>query len=53
MPRVVGLGINGTMPERAGADIDQDWVDLAEVCGGDPRRATVWRPCSSRNWWFC
>lgn len=33
---VVGVGINGAVPEHAGAGIDQDWVDLAALCGGRP-----------------
>lgn len=37
---VLGVGLNGKLPATAGAGIDQAWVDLAEVCGGQtpPRR---------------
>lgn len=33
---VVGLGLNVSVPRRAGEQIDQDWVDLAEICSGRP-----------------
>ena len=31
---VVGLGINVQMPEAAGADIDQPWIDIRSLPGG-------------------
>jgi BirA family biotin operon repressor/biotin-[acetyl-CoA-carboxylase] ligase len=30
---VVGVGVNTLLPEEAGADIDQPWIDLARVPG--------------------
>jgi BirA family biotin operon repressor/biotin-[acetyl-CoA-carboxylase] ligase len=35
---VVGVGINGDMPVRSGAMIDQPWVDLRTVLGRSPER---------------
>ena len=31
---VVGIGLNVAMPEAAARDIDQSWVDLRTLCGG-------------------
>lgn len=31
---VAGIGINMSMPDAVGADIDQPWTDLAQVAGG-------------------
>jgi len=30
---VVGIGVNVHVPATAGADIDQPWIDLREICG--------------------
>jgi BirA family biotin operon repressor/biotin-[acetyl-CoA-carboxylase] ligase len=34
---VIGLGLNVAMPARAGARIDQPWIDLAALGGAPPR----------------
>lgn len=30
---VIGLGVNVAMPEAAGEEIDQPWIDLSRACG--------------------
>lgn len=39
---VVGVGLNVSMPETAGSEIDQSWTDVQTLCSNDPpRRSTL------------
>lgn len=38
---VTGVGLNIAMPDEQAADIGQPWVDLSEICGGQPSRTEV------------